>query len=65
MVTINGEQIDNIAGGTVLSLLEEQNRHQENVVVELNGQILSKAALAETVLVENDKVEIIAFVGGG
>ncbi|CAK1247847.1 sulfur carrier protein ThiS [Fructobacillus tropaeoli] len=65
MVTINGEQMDNVAGVTVLSLLEEQNSHHENVVVELNGQILSKAVLAETVLVENDKVEIIAFVGGG
>jgi sulfur carrier protein len=37
----------------------------QNVVVELNGEIIHRDQLDTKILVENDKVELISFVGGG
>jgi thiamine biosynthesis protein ThiS len=37
----------------------------DRVAVEHNGEIASRARWAETPLAENDRLEIVHFVGGG
>ncbi len=37
----------------------------QRVAIELNGQVARRDEWAQTVLRENDRVEIVHFVGGG
>lgn len=50
---------------SVALLLEEMGIRPGRVVVELNRDVLSRAAHALTFLKEGDTVEIVHFVGGG
>ena len=45
--------------------LEQQKYEKNRIVVEINGEIISKAAYKETVLTEQATLEIVTFVGGG
>lgn len=47
------------------AFLEQQKYEKNRIVVELNGEIISKAAYKETVLTEQATLEIVTFVGGG
>ncbi len=64
MVTINGEQVA-AEGKTLAEYLAESGYVRERVAVELNGEIVPKAAYDNTRLSAGDEVEIVAFVGGG
>lgn len=64
MVKINGEWLD-IAGKTVLEYLETANYDPKRIAVERNGAIVPKAQYSETVLTDDDHLEVVRFVGGG
>jgi len=64
MVKVNGEQRD-IAGKTIAEYLATTGYDMKRIATELNGNIVSKAAYAETVLKDGDSVEVVSFVGGG
>lgn len=64
MVKINGKDLD-IAGKTVAEYLAGTNYDAKRIAVERNGMIVPKAAYAETVLMDEDTVEVVSFVGGG
>ena len=64
MITINGEE-KNCAGMTVAQYLETTTYDQKRIAVEKNGDIVPKAAYADTVLQDGDVVEVVSFVGGG
>ena len=64
-VLING-QSNNIAEGTsLLTLLEKLDIDPGRVAVEYNMEIVNKRNFNDTVLKDNDTLEIITFVGGG
>ncbi len=64
-VIINGKS-DNIQEGTsLLTLLENLDIDPGRVAVEHNMEIVNKNDFNDTVLKENDTLEIITFVGGG
>ena len=64
-VIINGKS-DNIREGTsLLALLENLDIDPGRVAVEHNMEIVNKNDFNDTVLKENDTLEIITFVGGG
>ncbi|WP_407124940.1 sulfur carrier protein ThiS [Weissella paramesenteroides] len=65
MIILNGEQTANMVGKTLADLLQEKTEMVQNVVVELNGKIIHREELANQTLSENDRVELISFVGGG
>ncbi len=65
MITVNGENIENIAGKKVENYLSESGYDIKRVAVELNGDILPKSQYANTFLQDGDSVEIVNFVGGG
>jgi len=46
-------------------LLKELNTDSSTVIVTLNGNVLDKNKFPETILNENDSVELFSFVGGG
>ena len=64
MVKVNGEPKD-IAGKTVAEYLAATDYDIKRIAAELNGDILPKAAYADTLLSEGDSIEIVSFVGGG
>lgn len=65
MITINGTPLIQAEGSTLLELLQKQNYRTERVAVELNGEIVPKAAFGQTVLKDGDRLEVVSFVGGG
>jgi thiazole synthase len=64
MVTINGKQVD-AAGKNILAYLSDANYHPQHIVVERNEEIVPREQYANTVLIDNDCVEIVSFMGGG
>lgn len=64
MVKINGLELD-VAGMTLSAYLETTDYDSKRIAVEKNGEIVPKALYGQTVLQENDTVEIVSFVGGG
>ncbi len=64
MVKINGTDLD-IAGKTLGDYLASTDYDIKRIAVERNGEIVPKAAYSETVLQEEDTIEVVRFVGGG
>ena len=64
MVTVNGEEKDCV-GLTMAQYLETTAYDPKRIAVEINGDIVPKAAYAATVLKDGDVVEVVSFVGGG
>lgn len=63
-IQINGESRE-ISQKTVLQLLESLGIDPKRVAVELNMDILPKADYLSRAIAEDDKIEIVHFVGGG
>ncbi|MCR8842797.1 sulfur carrier protein ThiS [Paenibacillus sp. SC116] len=51
--------------GHISQLLSHLQMQQRIVIVELNGNIISKSAYETTLLSDGDRIEIVHFVGGG
>ncbi len=62
---INGDDQDVPSVRTVADLLAARGLNPERVVVELNLHIVGKDAYDSTVLAAGDRLELLAFVGGG
>jgi len=65
IIVLNGENKDIPAGLTVKGLLEHLGIKPERVAVEINEDIVRKATYAEIHIKENDRVEVVQFMGGG
>ncbi|MZH17466.1 sulfur carrier protein ThiS [Clostridium sp. BIOML-A1] len=64
MVKINGEEKE-IAGKNLLEYLKEAGFEPERVVVERNLDIIPKDELGNTIIQDEDVIEVLRFVGGG
>lgn len=64
-IIVNGEEQTYNAPLTVTVLLQELNLRTEQVAVEVNLNILDRSNFSTWTLQENDKVEILSFIGGG
>jgi thiamine biosynthesis protein ThiS len=64
-VCVNGDAREIPAGLTVEGLLAHLSLSPRMVVVEHNGDILRREALADAVVQEGDTLELVHFVGGG
>lgn len=64
-MVINGKEMNLKDGITIEELLKKLDLDMDKVVAEVNLEIISKEKYYEFVLNEEDKVEIISFVGGG
>lgn len=62
---INGKKREFPDGISVLDMLKELSLDVEKVVVEVNESIVNKEVFSDHKLNSGDKIEIIAFVGGG
>ena len=64
-ISLNGDPIQCPAGLSLLQLLELRGYKPQLVVVEFNGEILSRAHWADQPIREADAVEVVTIVGGG
>ena len=64
MVKINGEEKES-AGKNLLEYLKEAGFEPERVVVERNLDIIPKDELGNTIIQDEDVIEVLRFVGGG
>ncbi len=62
---VNGKNITGKAGMTLQAYLEEAGYRIERIVVERNGEIVSKTEYNTVQLTEADTIEVVSFVGGG
>jgi len=64
-LTINGEPRELAGPATVADILSQLGIDLRKVAVERNLEIVPKSAYGDTILAEGDRVEIVAFIGGG
>ena len=64
-IVLNGEEINIADSLNVMGLIDLYELPASNVAVERNLEIVPKSAYVTTMLKENDKVEIVHFIGGG
>ncbi|MEH6906211.1 sulfur carrier protein ThiS [Neobacillus drentensis] len=65
-VVLNGEVIQLPEHVLFVSdVLKHYEIHQRCVVVEVNGEIISRLEHQSTRLADKDRIEIVHFVGGG
>ena len=62
---VNGETFEFRDGMTVSNLIAEMGFSEAMVAVELNLDILPRDSFSSTVIKENDRIEVVRFVGGG
>ena len=64
-VRVNGKGREVPVGHTVADLLDDLELDGRLVVVELNRQIIRRTEIEKVVLQDEDRMEIVHFVGGG
>ena len=64
-IHVNGEARTCRSGATVSDLLTELDIKTERVAVDLNLEILDRAAFGQRQIKDGDRVEIMSFIGGG
>lgn len=64
-LTINGENRDFGAIATLSDLVAELGMKPDRVAIELNREVISRDRWPATKLSNDDKLEIVHFVGGG
>tara|TARA_A100001015_G_scaffold161867_1_gene179952 strand:+ start:735 stop:938 length:204 start_codon:yes stop_codon:yes gene_type:complete len=64
-IQLNGKKILIKTNLSIFDLLKKHKLLNKKVAVELNGTIISKLNLKKKYLKNNDKVEIVHFIGGG
>ena len=64
-IFINGEarMLDGVS--TLAGLLDALELPKQRVAIELNKQVIRKQLWETTEVADNDKVEVVHFVGGG
>lgn len=65
-LVINGEDYSDLPDDlTVAGLVAHLNLPEKKLAIELNRNVVSKSAYADTPLSNGDRLEIIHFIGGG
>ena len=64
-IQLNGKKITVKSNFSVSDLLKKYKLSQKKIAIEYNGVILSKNNYKKKYLKDNDKLEIVHFIGGG
>ena len=64
-IQLNGKKITINKNMTISNVLVKYKLDNEKVAIELNGEILPKNKYNKKKLQDNDKIEIVHFIGGG
>ena len=64
-IQLNGKKVVIKSNFSILDLLKKYKLTNKKVAIELNGIIVTYENLKKKILKNNDKVEIVHFIGGG
>jgi len=64
-IQLNGRKISIKTKLTITDLLVKYNLNNKKIAIEYNGTILPKFEYKKKYLKNNDKIEIVHFIGGG
>ncbi len=64
-IQLNGDSYEIINGTNLNELLNKLKIQKNKVAIEVNGEIVEKNKYPNLILNNNDKVEIVQFIGGG
>jgi sulfur carrier protein len=64
-IQVNGERQEVSDGFLLTDLITQLKLRADQIAIELNHEVLRRAAWASTTLQPDDRVEIVHFVGGG
>ncbi len=64
-IQVNGEQREVSLNLSLQTLINHLNLAPERIAIELNQNVVRRADWPATLLEENDRVEVVHFVGGG
>ena len=64
-ITLNGERQEFAHASTIADLVDSLSMPERRLAVELNGSVIRKTAWKETKIEQDDRIEIVHFVGGG
>ena len=64
-IFINGEARMLDDGLTVASMLDALDLPKQRVAIELNRQVIRRQDWDSTRIADNDRIEVVHFVGGG
>ena len=64
-IFINGEARELVGVSTLAGLLDALDLPKQRVAIELNKEVIRKQDWDSTSVADNDKVEVVHFVGGG
>ncbi|HBB89087.1 MAG TPA: thiamine biosynthesis protein ThiS [Blastocatellia bacterium] len=65
LIQVNGERQEVSDGLPLSELVIHLKLRAEQIAIELNHEVLRRAAWAATTLKPGDRIEIVHFVGGG
>ena len=64
-IQLNGKKITIKSKSSVLDILKRYKLDSRKLAIERNGFIIPRANFKKTILKENDKIEVVHFIGGG
>ncbi len=64
-IQLNGKKITIKSKSTIMDLLIKYNLDNKKIAIEHNGTIIPKLKYKKKYLKNNDRLEIVHFIGGG
>ena len=64
-IQLNGRKIALKQNFSILDMLKKYKLNKKKVAIELNGKILPQSKYNNKILKNNDRIEIVQFIGGG
>jgi len=64
-IQLNGKKIKIYRDLSIKNLLKKYKLNEKKIAIELNGEILPKNHFKKKKLKNNDRIEIVHFIGGG
>ena len=64
-IQLNGKKLSIKSKLTIYDLLKKYKLNNKKVAIEYNGNIIQKTKFKKQTLKNNDKLEIVHFIGGG
>ena len=64
-IQLNGKKVDIKSDYSLFDILKKYKLTNKKVAIELNGAIVTKTNYKKKYLKNNDKIEIVHFIGGG
>ena len=62
---LNGKAVEMPDDLTIAGLLKAKGLNPETVIIEHNLELIKRESWADIILKEDDRLEILSFVGGG